>query len=74
MTFMYFILNVLILSDYIKRKPQLISFFTEELREKMPLLGVDGKSQGLENASESEQSTPVQVKIRLPLRKFCSSQ
>jgi len=45
---------MLILSDYIKSKPYLISFFIEELREKMPLLGVDGKSQGLENASESE--------------------
>lgn len=48
MSYTYFTLNMLMVSVYIKIKPQLISFLTRELREKMPPLGVGGKSQGLE--------------------------
>lgn len=51
---------MLMVSVYIKIKLQLISFLTRELREKTPLLEVGGKSQGLENTSDSEKSNPVQ--------------
>lgn len=50
MSYTYFTQNMLMLSVYIKIKPQVISFLTGELREEMPLLGMDGKSQGLKKS------------------------
>lgn len=70
----YFTLNMLTLSVYIKRKPQLIFFLTWELRGKKCLcwvlrVGV-WESQGQENISDSERLNPVQISIKLPLRDF----
>ena len=74
MSHKYFTLNMLMVSVYIKIKLQLISFLTRELREKTPLLEVGGKSQGLENTSDSEKSNPVQNHNQTASQRLCPSQ